>query len=112
MVLPTDSAARRILVLSASDVETLLPMRDAVEVMTDALSALARDEAYSPLRSVVRPPGARGLLGLMPAFRNGYGLKEVCVFPSNSALGLDPHQGAVLLHEPDAGVLRSSTPRP
>jgi ornithine cyclodeaminase len=107
IVTPVASHAGRLLVLAAADVEALLPMGDAIEVMGDALRALARGEAHNPLRFVVRPPAGGGLLGLMPAYRDGYGLKEVCVFPSNPALGLDPHQGAVLLHEPEAGVLRA-----
>lgn len=102
-----DLETGQLLVLAAADVDALLPMRDAIGVMDAALRALACGEAYNPLRFVVRPPTGRGLLGLMPAYREGYGLKEVCVFPSNSALGLDPHQGAVLLHEPEAGVLRA-----
>lgn len=51
----------------------------------------------------MRPPGAAGVLGLMPAYRASpkasFGLKEICVFPSNPAVGLDAHQGLVLLHD-------------
>lgn len=110
--LPSVSTAGSLLVLAASDVEALLPMRDAIEVMAEALVDLARGDAHNPLRSVVRPPGAPGLMGLMPAYRSGtqsgWGLKEVCVYPGNSARGLDPHQGAVLLHDPATGELRAA----
>jgi ornithine cyclodeaminase len=98
----------RVLVLSHDDVVRLLSMEECVEAMEDALAALARGEAHQPLRFVVRPPDAPGLLGLMPAYRPGaWGLKEVCVYPQNSARGLDPHQGAVLLHDGETGVLRA-----
>ena len=77
--------------------------------MADALSALARDEVFQPLRTIIRPPGARGLLGLMPAYRSGqhgaFGLKAICVFPENPAQGKDAHQGAVTLFSRDTGEL-------
>jgi ornithine cyclodeaminase/alanine dehydrogenase-like protein (mu-crystallin family) len=63
-----------------------------------------------PLRFVVRPPGEQ-LLGLMPAHRGGdapvFSLKEVVIAPGNGARGLDPHQGAVLLHDGETGVLEA-----
>ncbi|HEX8153344.1 MAG TPA: ornithine cyclodeaminase family protein [Thermoanaerobaculia bacterium] len=100
---------RKTLVLSERDVHALLPMRECIEVMADALAALARGEVFNPLRQAHRAPGAAGLLGLMPAYRGGarplYGLKEVCVFPGNPARGLDSHLGAVLLHDGETGEL-------
>jgi ornithine cyclodeaminase len=57
----------KILVLNAQQIGELLPIPECIDVMTDALSALARDEVYQPLRTIVRAPGVRGLLGLMPA---------------------------------------------
>jgi ornithine cyclodeaminase/alanine dehydrogenase-like protein (mu-crystallin family) len=77
----------KVLVLSDRDVEELLTMDACIEVMAEALAALARGEVHNPLRMPVRAPGAPGLLGLMPAWRGGetpyYALKEVCVFPGN-----------------------------
>jgi len=99
----------RLLIFREQDVETLLPMGECIEVMAAALTALARGEVHNPLRHAIRPPGAPGLLGLMPAYRAGaasyYGLKEVCVFPGNPARGLDTHLGAVLLHSGETGEL-------
>lgn len=75
--------------------------------MSDALASLARGEIYQPLRTIVRPPDARGLLGLMPAYRHGepgaFGLKAICVFPGNPAIGKDAHQGMVILFSQDTG---------
>jgi ornithine cyclodeaminase len=97
----------KVLVLSEQDVEELLTMEACIEVMADALAALARGEVHNPLRMPVRAPGAPGLLGLMPAWRGGetpyYALKEVCVFPGNPKRGLDTHLGAVILHSGDTG---------
>ncbi len=96
-----------IVVLSHDDVVSLLPMGECIEVMADALSALARGEVTNPLRSVVRPDNAGHFFGLMPAYRGGanaaYALKEVCIFPDNPKRGLDAHQGAVLLHSAEDG---------
>jgi ornithine cyclodeaminase len=99
----------KILILNHAEVERLLPMADCIETVAAALAALARGEAHQPLRMVVRPPGAIGLMGLMPAYVSGeraaYGLKAVCVFPSNSALGKDAHQGSVMLFSAKTGEL-------
>jgi ornithine cyclodeaminase/alanine dehydrogenase-like protein (mu-crystallin family) len=100
-----------ILVLSEPEVERLLPMEVCIEVMSEALAALARGEMYQPLRAVARPPDAPGLIGLMPAYRSAapaaFGLKAVNVMPGNPARGLDAHQGAVLLSDGDTGELRA-----
>lgn len=97
----------RTLVLSEHDVAALLPMARCIEVMEEALAALARGEVHNPLRQAIRAPGAPGLLGLMPAWRGGatpyYALKEVCVFPENPKRGLDTHVGAVILHSGETG---------
>jgi ornithine cyclodeaminase/alanine dehydrogenase-like protein (mu-crystallin family) len=99
-------------VLNADDVVKLLPMRDCIEVMRDALGALARGKALVPLRLVMRMPDASGFLGVMPGQidadggRGGaLGMKAVSVFPGNARRGIDTHQGAVLLFESDTGRL-------
>jgi ornithine cyclodeaminase/alanine dehydrogenase-like protein (mu-crystallin family) len=99
----------KILVLDSEQIRELLPMRDCIEVMADALSALARGEVFQPLRTIIRPPEARGLLGLMPAYRTGehgaFGMKAICVFPGNPAIGKDAHQGAVMLFSRETGEM-------
>jgi ornithine cyclodeaminase len=98
-----------LIVLGHEEVRKLLPMRECIELMSEALASVARGEVLNPLRSVVRPPETGHFLGLMPAYRGGrdpaYGLKEVCIFPDNPARGLDAHQGAVLLHSGETGEL-------
>lgn len=99
----------KILVLNNEQIRELLPMRDCIELMADALAALARGEVFQPLRTIIRPPEARGLLGLMPAYRTGehgaFGMKAICVFPGNPAIGKDAHQGAVMLFSRETGEL-------
>ncbi len=82
-------------------------MGECVELMSDALGSLARGEVFQPLRTIIRPPDARGLLGLMPAYRHGghgaFGMKAICVFPGNPSLGKDAHQGLVMLFSQETG---------
>src|SRR2546423_11321729 len=87
-------------------------MSECIQVMRDALTALARGEALVPLRMIMRVPGASGFVGVMPGYiapgerRDGaLGLKAVLVFPANVKRGIDTHQGAVLLFEADTGRL-------
>jgi ornithine cyclodeaminase/alanine dehydrogenase-like protein (mu-crystallin family) len=99
----------KLLVLGASAVRDLLPYAECADVMREALAALTRGEAHQPLRSVIRPPGGDGLMALMPSFQAGedpaYGLKAICIFPGNPALGKDAHQGGVLVSSARTGEL-------
>ena len=99
----------KILILDSEQIRELLPMRDCIELMAEALSSLARGEVFQPLRTIIRPPEARGLLGLMPAYRTGdqgaFGMKAICVFPGNPAIGKDAHQGAVMLFSRETGEM-------
>ena len=99
-----------LLVLSDADVRELLDMESCIGAMEEALAALARGELGMPLRFVVRSRGGQ-VLALMPAHRGGgaplVSLKEIVVTPDNSVRGLDPHQGAVLLHDGEDGRLRA-----
>ena len=99
----------KVLVLNHADVERLLVMNECIAVMRDALSRLARGEAYQPLRMIINPPEAAGDMALMPSYQSGghaaYGLKAVCFFPDNPLRGLDSHQGGVLLFSAETGEL-------
>ncbi len=99
----------KILILDSSQIRNLLSMSDCIELMADALSALARGEVFQPLRTIIRPPNARGFLGLMSAYSSGeqgvFGLKAICVFPDNPTQGKDAHQGAVTIFSRDTGEL-------
>ena len=99
----------QILILNHDEVVELLPMNECIDLMREALVKLASGEAYQPLRTIIRPPGAAGLMGLMPSYVSGdhaaYGLKAICVFPGNPSIGKDAHQGAVLLFSAETGEL-------
>ena len=103
----------RLLILSASDVHALLGYADCADAMRTALVALTRGQAQQPLRTVLKPQGAAGLVALMPSYLAApagdgsagaaYGLKAICITPSNPAAGLDTHQGVVLLSDGSTG---------
>src|ERR1043166_970989 len=104
------------LILNETEVVELLPMKECIPVMREALVALAEGKAHQPLRTIIRPPDAKGVMGLMPAYKSGdgvsghgaaFGLKAICVFPRNPAKGLDSHQGAVLLFSAETGELQA-----
>src|SRR6185503_6614753 len=69
----------KILVIDANDVARLLTINDCVDLMAKTLADLAYGIFHQPLRMIVRPSDAKGLLGLMPAYRASdpalYGLK-------------------------------------
>jgi len=89
----------------------LLDDEECIELMASVLADLARGAVWQPLRFVVRPPDESSLMGLMPAHRSeptaSYGLKVVCIFPSNAERGIDLHQGGVLLFDGETGALRA-----
>ncbi len=98
-----------LVILNHDEVVSLLPFSKCIDLMADALESLARGQVHLPLRMIVRPPDAKGLMALMPAYRSGersaYALKAICAFPQNPTVGKDTHQGAVLVFSPEAGEL-------
>src|SRR5436190_23790466 len=98
-----------VLLLNAAEVNQLLTMNVCIELMAEALADLSSGNLVQPLRMVLRPPDARGVLAMMPAYRRGegsaYGLKAICFFHGNPAFGKDAHQGCVLLSSGETGEL-------
>ena len=96
-----------ILILNEKEVKDLLPIENCIHIMANALSTLALGQATQPPRTIMAPEDTSGLLALMPSYMNGQtkalGLKAVCVFPENSAKGLDIHQGIVTLFNTETG---------
>jgi ornithine cyclodeaminase/alanine dehydrogenase-like protein (mu-crystallin family) len=96
------------LVLSASDVHTALPMHEAIEAMKGAYAALSGGRAQVPLRSRLEVPPHEGLTLVMPAFvessaNDALGVKVVSLFAGNPEKGMAYIQAAVLVLEPDTG---------
>lgn len=94
------------LVLTRRDVQQLVPMRDAIELMKLAFQELSAERAESPLRSAVRVADGAVML-LMPAYvpaAQALGFKVVSVFEGNSARGLPTISAMVCLLDESTGV--------
>lgn len=96
------------LVLSEDDVRAVLPMRDLIDCMEQALVQYSTGKVQQPVRSVLdlgTPP--RNYFGLMPAEIKGgaVGAKLVTVFAENISRGLTTHQATILLLDPETGML-------
>lgn len=97
------------LTLGHANVVALLPMEACLEVMADALAALARGEARSPLRTSLRPPDAGASLLLMPAYAPPAALAVKVISTASAAHGSPgrSHPGVVLLFDAGSGDLRA-----
>jgi ornithine cyclodeaminase/alanine dehydrogenase-like protein (mu-crystallin family) len=95
----------KLLVLSGDAVRSVLSYPRCADAMRSGLAARARGEVFQPLRTMLNPQDAPGLMALMPSFQagTGYGLKAITVTPGNPAGGLDSHQGIVLLSSERTG---------
>ena len=94
------------LIIRQEDVYGLLPMDECMSVMADALITLAGGGCVNPLRPMLRVPGQRGILGMMPAYLDApesLGVKLITVFNANHGTEYDSHQGVVLLFEATHG---------
>src|SRR6266540_3158531 len=95
------------LVIDAAAVRELFPMRAAIEQMREALERYSAATIVQPLRTVVRPSRAPGMMAAMPAWAGpdrGFGIKTVTIHPGNPARGLDTHQGTVTMFDRETGV--------
>jgi ornithine cyclodeaminase len=94
------------LIVSHAEVARLLPMAACIDLMGEALAALARGEAVLPLRTVLRLPSGRGFLGSMPAVLGpAIGAKIISVFPGNASTPWESHIGVVLYFDDVHGRL-------
>lgn len=95
----------KIRILSAVDVETALPMSEAIEVMASAFAQFSTGKALSPLRS--RLQTERGVTLLMPAYlqeTKDLAVKIVSVYERNEDLGLPVVSGAVFVIDSETGI--------
>ena len=99
-----------VLILTERDIPSLLPVGECVDVMAQALAALTRGSVNMPLRTIVWLPERNGFLVSMPVALEPDGMAEfklLTVFPDNRSVGIESHQGAVLLFELEHGRLLS-----
>lgn len=94
------------LIINNSQVRELLPMKDCMEVVGEALAGLARGEGVQPLRAGFRLPGRHGVMAWMPGSLPAgqpFGIKILSVIDNASELGVESHQGGVMIFDPVNG---------
>ena len=95
------------LALTAADVQTLVPMTDAIALMKAAFADLSAGFALAPVRTPVPIPAESAVTLVMPASVpsvSGLGLKVVSVFPHNPARGKPLIHALVVLIDPTDGA--------
>lgn len=94
------------LVLTRADVQELVPMRVAIDLMKQVFADLSAGRTVAPLRSALEVPEHEGVTLFMPAqvpSADGLGVKIVSVFPRNPALGKPTIHAVVLLTSMETG---------
>jgi ornithine cyclodeaminase len=92
-------------VIDQETVRRLLTYEACIPLMREAMTALSGGRTRQTLRQIIDLEGGRAF-GVMPgAGPETFGAKLISVFPENFAKGMQSHQGAVLLFEPDTGAL-------
>lgn len=94
------------IVVSADEVEQLLPYEECIPLMRDAMIALSQGRTSQLLRAILDMPQGRAF-GVMPGamLDDGvFGAKLVSVYPDNFAKGGPSHQGVVALFDGGTGA--------
>jgi len=95
-----------LLALTRTDVQRLVPMRDAIELMKNVFAELSAGRVFSPLRTVIEIDPNRAQTLLMPAYvpsRAALGVKIVSVFRANPARGLPTINAIVCAIDTETG---------
>lgn len=98
------------LALTAREIRSLVPMRDAIELMKSVFAANSRGETISPLRTPINVPDGSGVVLFMPAYvpssttaAAATGAKIVSVFGGNRELGIPTINAIVVMIDPTTG---------
>jgi ornithine cyclodeaminase/alanine dehydrogenase-like protein (mu-crystallin family) len=100
----------RMLLLSETDVHCLLPMRDLIPAMEQALLQFSSGRVQQPLRTVLQVGDRASFFGVMPAFlpdTEALGTKLVTVFGGNAAIGLPTHLATIVMLDSKTGQLQA-----
>jgi ornithine cyclodeaminase/alanine dehydrogenase-like protein (mu-crystallin family) len=94
------------LALTGKDVQSLVPMSRAVELMKIVFKDLSEGKTTSPLRTPIPVPEADGVSLFMPAYVpsiEGLGMKVVSVFPRNQEKGIPTINAIVAVLDANTG---------
>src|SRR3974390_2758299 len=92
--------------LRGAEVRALLPMAECVDLMHGTMIAVSEGRVVLPLRSILRMPGERGMMGVMPGYLaepECFGVKLISLIPRNKPPQYSSHLGLVLLFEAEHG---------
>ncbi|MFN0112938.1 MAG: ornithine cyclodeaminase family protein [Blastocatellia bacterium] len=92
--------------LTRSDAQNSLSMREAVEIVKRAFVELSTGKAESPLRTAIAQPKHDGLTLMMPAYlseADAMAVKIVSIHNRNSQLGLPRIHALVVVIDPTTG---------
>lgn len=99
-------------IINQLQVRELLPMGECIELIANAMAASSRGDAIQPLRWIMDLPGVdNACWGTMSCYLAAqesigpecFGIKVASVFPENFNVGLQSHQGMVILFEREHG---------
>ena len=92
--------------IDREEVARRLTYHMCIPIVRDAMIAFSKGETRQLLRSII-PLSEGRLFGVMPGAmgaRAPFGAKLISVFPENFALGIQSHQGLVILFDPETGA--------
>ena len=94
-------------IITRSDVERLLPVKDCVDVMARAMRATSRGDVTLPIRQFMPVPGSSGKLAIMPGTLGEpacFGIKLVCKYDRPHGDLLGTHVGMVMVFDSAKGI--------
>ena len=94
-------------IITASQVEALLPMADCIALMRHAMALVSSGGTVLPLRQFVAIPGGTGKLAVMPGYiadPASFGVKLVSKFTRSADSPHGSHVGAVMLFDAEEGI--------
>src|SRR5580692_7197482 len=92
--------------IDREEVARRLTYEMCIPIVRDAMIAFSRGQTRQLLRSIIPLADGR-MFGVMPGAmgpRATFGAKLISVFPENFALGIQSHQGLVILFDPETGA--------
>lgn len=97
-------------VLASSELKSLVPMAQAIELMKQVFALYSQGKTISPIRTPIDIPDGSGVSLYMPAFVDAsdanpasLGAKIVSVFPGNSSRHLPTINALVVALDPETG---------
>lgn len=98
------------LILSDSDIEKLLTMEEAIEVVEDAFKEYANGNVEMPARSTIMLPKYNGSISFMPSYlteSNAQATKIISIYPDNPAKGLPTTVAWIIVNDPETGMIKA-----